>query len=69
MFMNFADINRVNFRDFRSTLVRIFDVNSQHDCIKRNLEVLMNKMNSQLYVSVVTNEELDKTLNMCLTCF
>lgn len=67
--MDFAEIDRVGFRGFGPTPVRTFDVGPQQDCVGRSLEVPMNKMNPQLCVSVVTDEELGKTLNMCLTYF
>jgi len=69
VFMNFAEIDSVDCRSFGPTVARIFDTGSQHDCVGRSLEVAMNKMNPKLGVSVMTNEELDKTLNMCLRYF
>ncbi len=67
--MNFAEIDSVNCRSFDSTIARIFNTDSQHDCVERSLEVIMNKMNLKLDVSIMTNEELNKTLNMCLRYF
>jgi len=69
VFMNFAEIDSVDCRSFDSTIARIFDTDSQHDCVERSLEVIVNKMNLKLDVSVMTNEELGKTLNMCLRYF
>ena len=67
--MNFAEINSVDCRSFDSTIARIFNTDSQHDCVERSFEVIMNKMNFKLDVSVMMNEKLNKTLNMCFRYF
>jgi len=67
--MDFAEIDSVDCRSFGPTAARIFDTGPQHDCVGRSLEVAVNKMNPKLGVSVMTDEELGKTLNMCLRYF
>jgi len=69
VFMNFAEIDSVDCRSFDSMIARIFNTDSQHDCVERSLEVIMNKMNLKLNVSVMINKEFNKTLNMCLRYF
>lgn len=67
--IDFAKIDRIGCRSFSLTPVRVFDVSTQYNYIGRSFKVPIDQMNPKLYISIITDEKLGKTLNIYLGYF
>lgn len=56
MFMDSAEVDRVDFRHYSPTATRIFEVAAHHDSILCCLVVAMNQTDTKSLMSVMADE-------------